>query len=730
MTSISLDNAKSWVWALPREFAAWGKTEGLGWIYVLKTTIAALMALGISLRFELGQPVTAMITVYIIMHPQTGMVLTKSLYRVCGTFAGALASLTLLGLFPQERMLFLLGLAIWIGLCTAGAALYRNFKSYGFTLAGYTAAMISLPLVMRPTGFFDYAVNRASEVVIGILCAAIVSEVVFPRSLSDTIARTIQTRYADFIRFVQAMLSEGMKPQEIDSAQLRFIGSVVNLESFRSSVILEASDIRTHDLRLRRLNQDFMATSTTFHSLYQLLRRLKKADAPATQALVSLCESLAAVLVTDGEPVRTIEGAHLTARRLAVFRATFSQQEAIVRQQYTVGSDKKTNLDCETALELLSRFVRELHDYTRTYASLVGDRHSLKHLEDEDMDFAARTDPVVALLAGARTTVVILLVAAFWIATAWPNGASAVMMAAIVSALFAPAPDPALALKVGLVGALIGFIAALICKFFVLTSLDGFGLLCAGMVPFILVGPYLSLNPKLSMIGLGYIMMFCFMISPTNMMQYDPAGSINFGSALMLGVAAATVIFATFAPATGVWLKRRTTRLLRHQIEVACIDPLPSLTNRFESGTRDILQRVAAKQSVQDTRDKDMLDWMFVVLEIGRAIIHLRQDAGTASLSQPLLDSVKNTVQATASLFKRPNEQRHIVALEHVEHSIEATLLELGREELCEKSREALRRMLASLHLIRTSLLDDETILAATVAGPQATVQGEIRYAS
>jgi uncharacterized membrane protein YccC len=728
MISFNSDNSKSWLWSLPREFAAWGKAEGLGWIYVLKTTIAALLALGVSLRLELGQPVTAMVTVYIIMHPQTGMVVTKSLYRVCGTLAGTLASLTLLGLFPQERVLFLLGLSIWIGLCTAGAALYRNFKSYGFTLAGYTAAMISLPLVMQPIGFFDYAVNRASEVVIGILCAAVVSEVVFPRSLSDTIARTIQTRYTDFTRFVQATLSEGMKPQEIDGVQLRFIGSVVNLESFRSSVTLEASDIRTHDLRLRRLNQDFMATSTTLHSLCQLLSRLKKADAPEIRALVSLSESLAAVLATDGDPARTAEEARQTARRLAAFRETFPEQVEIVRSQHAAGCDNQANLDFETALELLGRFIREFDDYTSTYASLAGDRHGLKPLEDTR--FTSRTDPTVALLTGVRSMVVIMLMAAFWIASAWPNGASAVMMAAIASALFAPTLDPARAVKMGLIGNLAGFIAALLCKFFVLTTMDSFGLLCAGMLPFMLVGPFLTLNPKLAMIGLGYSVMFCFMVSPANAMQYDPVSFINFGSALMLGVAAAAAIFATFAPMTGVWLKRRTARLLRRQVEMACVGPLPNLANRFESGTRDILQRLAAQQSVKDTNDKDILDWMFIVLEIGRAIIHMRQDAESVSLPQPILDNVQNTIQATAGLFKRPNGQRHIVALEHVEHSIETILPELDRDALCEKSREALRRMLTSLHLMRTSLLDDETILAATVVGPQTTVQGEIRYAS
>ena len=728
MSIVRANSVKSWLCALRLEFVAWGKTEGLGWVYILKTTVAALLAMGISLRLELGQPVTAMVTVYIIMQPQTGMVLTKSFFRICGTLAGTMASLALFGLFPQERVLFLLGLALWIGLCTAGAALYRNFKSYGFTLAGYTAAMISLPLVMQPTGFFNYAVNRASEVVIGILCAAVVSEVAFPLSLGDSILRTVQVRYIDFIRFVQAVLSGRMEPQEIDRAHLRFIGNVVSLESLRSSVIMEASDIRMYDLHLRRLNQDFMAASTTFHSLYQLLRRLKKTGAPVAQALFSLSESLTNVLISGGEPARTAEEAHQTARRLAAFRATFSQQVAIVRQMHAAGSDNQTNLDCETALELVIRFDRELHDYTKTYASLVGEQNSME--PPEDIRFVSRTDPVVALLTGARSIVVVLSMATFWIASAWPNGASAVMMAAIVSAVFAPASDPALAVKTALVGTLAGFMAAFVCKIFILTTMDGFGLLCAGMVPFMLVGPFVTLNPKLAAVGLGYSAMFCFMVSPINMMQYDPVSFINFGTALMLGAAAAAVIFATFAPVTGGWLKRRTACLLRRQVEMTCVAPLPGLANRFESSTRDILQRLASQQIVRDSYDRTILDWMFIVLEVGRATIHLRQDAESVSLPQPMIDSVKKAIQSTARLFRRPNAQRLEAALEHVESSIEAILLESNRQGLREHSRDTMRRMLASLHLIRTSLLDDETILATTVAGPRATHQGETLYAS
>jgi uncharacterized membrane protein YccC len=88
-------------------------------------------------------------------------------------------------------------------------------------------------------------------------------------------------------------------------------------------------------------------------------------------------------------------------------------------------------------------------------------------------------------------------------------------------------------------------------------SLDGFVLLCAAMVPFLLVGAWLSLSPKTAMIGLGYSTMFCFMIAPGNTMKYDPVLMINYGVALILGLAGAAVMFATFMPATGSWLRRR-----------------------------------------------------------------------------------------------------------------------------------------------------------------------------
>jgi uncharacterized membrane protein len=110
-------------------------------IFAAKTTAAALIALLVSFTFNLDQPQWALLTVFIVAQPQSGMVLAKSFYRIIGTLVGAAVALLFVSLFAQERVLFLGALALWIGLCTFGSQYARNFTAYAFVLSGYTVAV-------------------------------------------------------------------------------------------------------------------------------------------------------------------------------------------------------------------------------------------------------------------------------------------------------------------------------------------------------------------------------------------------------------------------------------------------------------------------------------------------------------------------------------------------------------------------------------------------------------
>src|SRR5208337_342381 len=119
-------------------------------IFSGKTFAAALLALFISFWLTLDEPYWALLTVFVVAQPDSGLVLAKGFYRILGTAAGVLMTVALVFAFAQYGELFIASLAVWIGLCNFAARAVRNFASYGFQLAGYTVAIVGVPAALNP----------------------------------------------------------------------------------------------------------------------------------------------------------------------------------------------------------------------------------------------------------------------------------------------------------------------------------------------------------------------------------------------------------------------------------------------------------------------------------------------------------------------------------------------------------------------------------------------------
>jgi uncharacterized membrane protein YccC len=137
------------------------------------------LALYVAFWLELDNPFWAGTTAAIVCQPQLGASLRKGWFRMIGTLVGAVMSVVLVACVPQDRALFLGGLALWGATCSFVATLLRNFASYAAALAGYTVAIIAGELLGTTGGVnadaaFLVAVTRASEVCIGIVCAGVV----------------------------------------------------------------------------------------------------------------------------------------------------------------------------------------------------------------------------------------------------------------------------------------------------------------------------------------------------------------------------------------------------------------------------------------------------------------------------------------------------------------------------------------------------------------------------
>ena len=442
-----------WLYSLEwrRGFFDWARSDGVTWVYIFKVLIAAFLTLWLAMRLELPQPRTAMITVFIVMQPQSGQVFAKSFYRFLGTLAGSAMMVTLIALFAQNTELFLGSLAIWVGICSAGAARCRNFRAYGFVLAGYTAAMVGLPALAHPDGAFMAAVWRVLEISLGILCSTLISAAILPQTASAAMRNALYQRFGVFALFVTDGLRGRSKAEAFEVSNVRFIAEAVGLEGLRSVTVFEDPHMRRRNGRLSRLNSEFMGITTRFNALHQLLERLHgNGEEHVVAAIRPGLQDLAEVL--DGFSGRALTSPD--AARLATALATYKEGlPARVRSLRATFQDtdpsEAEQLDFHTAYELLYRFVDDLHSYAQTHASLADHRHER---ERWDEPFTPQTNWWAAAASGIRASFILVVLGSYWVATAWPSGATMTLIAAATVGLSAATPNPKRMAFSGLMG--------------------------------------------------------------------------------------------------------------------------------------------------------------------------------------------------------------------------------------------------------------------------------------
>src|SRR5215510_2493915 len=147
-------------------------------LFGLRLWASVCLAIYVAFWLELDNAFWAGTTAAIACQPHLGASLRKGWFRLIGTVVGAVAIVVLSACFLQDRALFLISLALWGAGCALVATLLRNFAAYAAALAGYTAAIIASDQLGATGGLngqaFMLAVDRGSEICIGIVCAGVV----------------------------------------------------------------------------------------------------------------------------------------------------------------------------------------------------------------------------------------------------------------------------------------------------------------------------------------------------------------------------------------------------------------------------------------------------------------------------------------------------------------------------------------------------------------------------
>jgi uncharacterized membrane protein YccC len=579
-------------------------------VFSLKTFAAAMLAAYIAFMIPLPQPTWAMMTVYIVSQPLAGMVLSKSVFRVAGTMVGAAMSLVLVDLLSDTREIFLLALALWIGGCTYVAVHLRDVPAaYGAMLSGYTAAIIGVPAALAPLTAFDLAWARCLEITLGIGCATLASQIVFPRTVGNVLQATIDAAWSDARQWTVDVLREQADAANGLTDRRKLVADIVRLETLRAHAVFDTPEVRAAEKAVRHLQARLMMLMSVLVGVHDRLAILSDERPETAAALRPLLDRVALQVMPAAGGVEAIDDAALDREIvgwLPPFSALQQDHDQILLYSILLRLD-----DVRTRC----REVRQLYEQLLTGAPVE---------TAAVPPFARYRDPMLAAAGALVSTMAVLTAALFWMATGWPDGAQAMIFAGVICSILASLDDPATAATGFLKMTVYSIGIAAVYVFVVLPRIDGFAALVAVLLPFYLpLGMILAL-PRLGPMVLPLAINTTALLSLSNERPFpDVTSYLNMSLGLIAGIAAGVLMFRLLRPLGVAWTVRRL--IADMMADLARITTSSGSVPRFSFESR-MYDRISALFTRLNPAEPDHLERMrgsLAVLRIGLNILTL-----------------------------------------------------------------------------------------------------------
>jgi len=601
-------------------------------IFALKTFAASMLALVIALAMDLPRPYWAMATVYITSQPLAGATSSKAFFRVMGTLVGATMTVALVPNLINAPELLCLAIALWVGLCLYLSLLDGTPRSYVFMLAGYTVALIGFPSVSEPGAIFDTAVARLEEISLGIICASLVSTIVFPRSVAPAVAHR-DTWLADARRLSQVVLLRDGTNDTRRGKRLKLATDIAEIDTLSTHLAYDRLTDRDAVTGLGEIRLRMLTLLPVIASIEDRLAAVGEEALRRQPELKRLLEDLAQWIVSD-------VGARQPADRI---REVIAQQQA--------GLDDSASWERIITTSLLSR-LRDLVDLSsdcRALTEAIGEGRSISTV---DLAFhpEAGAAPVrhrdrgLALWSAAGAAIAILICCALWIGTGWPDGASAPMMAAVACSFFAAQDEPARFIRKFGLGSLVAIVVVATYLFAIIPAISHIEVLIVALAPTFLLYGFLIGRPATSGTGMALAANTATLLALQSTYIADFASFANSAVAFFVGVIIAELVTRIARGVGAEWIANRL--VLSSWITIAVAAERRGKRDRAEFAGLMLhrlgllVQRIAFL-SESDRRDADSL----VQLRIGINIIDLRRAryglaASTISVIDDMLDQL------------------------------------------------------------------------------------------
>jgi len=391
--------------------------------FAFKLTFAILLALVLAFVFDLATPRWAALSAALVAagpayavggEPFSGALRHRSVLRIIGTFAGCLIGILIIINTARAPAMMLMLCCIWAGFCSWLASIVRLENSYAFSLAGYTALIIVVTVSPNEASLLEaprFAVERCSEIVLGILCVILADILFSPRSIKQDIDRLIDKVLVDQYRLMQLCVN-GAEREEVDRVWSELVKNTNALNGMRTHLMLESPRWQRVNQRMKVLNTLSLSMITQACETFLILDNHPQRLRQATRELFD-------------EPATTHQEVHRRMKLLRQILPHHPIDEAVVSLSNWVGASSRYLL-----------VAKGIH----TNASVSKVEEGI--LKSEVVVKVASSEGHHAVMNGLRTWIAAVVAGAIWLWTGWTAGPSMMVMLAIVISLAIRAPNP------------------------------------------------------------------------------------------------------------------------------------------------------------------------------------------------------------------------------------------------------------------------------------------------
>jgi uncharacterized membrane protein YccC len=233
------------------------------------------------------------------------------------------------------------------------------------------------------------------------------------------------------------------------------------------------------------------------------------------------------------------------------------------------------------------------------------------------------------------------LVCVVWIATAWPDGATAALMTAVMCSFFATLDDPAPAILSYLTAMMTGVLAAGIYLFAILPAVVDFAGLALVLAPPLIIVGALMPNPKTMAPAIASLALGSTTLALSDTYHADFGAYVNTVIAFLVAGIAATTITRLVRSVGAEWTAQRLRRATWKAIADAAAAPNAPYEPALLAGMLDRLCELVPRLAAADPHADNVVTQALSDVRVGLGVVALRE------VDPDLPAHVRPTVDAT-----------------------------------------------------------------------------------